>query len=182
MSEIKASVFIATSLDGYIARKDGSIDWLDKMNATISPGEDCGFSKYIESVDVIVMGRNTFKQVLSFGGDWFYSIPVVVLSHNKIKIPEYLAEKVTYQNLAPVELFEFLKSEGYTSVYVDGGNTIASFLKAGLISELTITQVPVALGEGIPFFDNLGSDLELKLVDSKSFEFGFVQNKFEIVQ
>jgi dihydrofolate reductase len=181
MSKIKASVFIATSLDGYIARKDGSIDWLDKMNATVTTGEDCGFAKYIESVDVLVMGRNTFEKVLSFGGDWFYSIPVVVLSRNNIEIPEHLSEKVTYQNLAPVELCEFLKSEGYKSVYVDGGNTIARFLKAGLISEMIITQVPVALGKGIPLFDGLTIDMELKLVESRSYEFGFIQNKFEIV-
>ena len=181
MSEIKSSVFIATSLDGYIARKDGSIDWLDKANTTVTPGEDCGFSKYIESVDVLVMGSNTFEKVLSFGGDWFYSIPVVVLSRQKLEIPEYLNGKVFHQNLAPVELCEFLKSEGYKSIYVDGGNTIGRFLKAGLISEMIVTQVPVALGEGIPLFDALDSDLELKLVSSKSYEFGFVQNKFEVV-
>lgn len=181
MSEIKSSVFIATSLDGYIARKNGSLDWLDKMNATVTPGEDCGFAKYIESVDVLVMGRNTYEKVLSFGGDWFYSIPVVVLSRNKIEIPEHLVGKVSHQNLAPVELCEFLKSEGYKSIYVDGGNTIARFLKAGLISEIIITQVPVALGEGIPLFDGLSGDLELKLVSSKNYEFGFVQNCFEVV-
>ncbi|MDC3250012.1 dihydrofolate reductase family protein [bacterium] len=181
MNEIKASVFIATSLDGFIARKDGSLDWLDKMNATVTPGEDCGYMKFIESVDVLVMGRNSYEKVLSFGIDWPYTIPVVVLSRQNLEIPEELMGKVTHQNLAPVELCDFLKSEGYKSIYVDGGNTISRFLKAGLISEMIITQVPVVLGEGIPLFDGLESDLELKLLSSQSFDFGFVQNRFEVV-
>eukprot|EP01031_Cornospumella_fuschlensis_P037907 gene37907-46052_t len=161
-----ASVFIATTLDGFIARKNGDIDWLDKANEKVPAGEDCGYQEFMDSVDALVMGRNTFEKVLTFG-DWPYaSKPVHVLSSQKaLAIPESLHDKVFHTNDAPHELLKRLTAEGHKRVYVDGGRTIQSFIRCGLISDFTITIIPILLGEGISLFDKLDKEVPLKLLD-----------------
>lgn len=172
---IRASVFIATSLDGFISRKDGSIDWLNEANTTIPPGEDCGYKVFADSVDVLVMGRNTFDQVRTFD-PWPYGDKrLVVLSSGAVEIPEPLRKTVSSSAETPVTLLRRLESEGIQHVYVDGGITIQRFLAAGLIDELTITLIPVLLGEGRPLFGALEKDVKLKLLRSKAYDFGFVQ-------
>ena len=175
---IKCSVFIATSLDGFISRTDGSIDWLNKASSLVPKGEDLGYQQFISSVDGIVMGRNTFEQVLSFG-DWPYgTIPVLVLSRQLDLFPENMPPDVSLTDENPAALIHRLSKEGLNHLYIDGGLTVQSFVAAGLIDEITITIIPTLLGDGKPLFGPLPEDMEFELVESKAFEFGFVQNKY----
>lgn len=177
---LKLSVFIATSLDGYIARPDGGIDWLNQANAAVPEGEDCGFAGFMATVDVLVMGRNTFEQVLGFG-EWPYGATrVVVLSRKGVEIPVELADRVSTSAEEPAQLVARLAAEGARNFYIDGGKTIQAFLVAGLINELTITTIPVLLGEGVPLFGPLESDVDLTHVATNAYPFGFVQSRYRI--
>ena len=174
------SVFIATSLDGFIAREDGSLDWLDNANATVPEGEDCGFVSFMNSVDALVMGRNTFEKVLSFG-QWPYgSKPVIVLSSRSLEIPDNLKNTVQHSSETPEELYQRLSKKGLKRLYIDGGITIQRFLVAGLINDITITVIPVIIGKGKSLFGSLDKDIELKHIVAKAYEFGFVQLTYEV--
>lgn len=177
---IKCSVFVATSLDGFISRPDGSIDWLDRANALVPPGEDCGFSAFFDSTDTLVMGRNTFEQVLRLG-EWPYgSKPVVVMSHREIPLPAQLPVHVKFTRETPQALVTRLSEQGKRHLYVDGGLTVQSFLAERLIDELTITVIPVLLGQGKRLFGGLSSDIRLSHVETHSYDFGFVQLRYRI--
>jgi dihydrofolate reductase len=178
----KASVFIATSLDGFIARPDGSIDWLNQANATLPEGEDCGYTSFMETIDGIIMGRNTFEQVLTFG-EWAYGDKqVVVLSRKGVAIPEALKKTVSASTEAPEVLVERLSAAGAQHLYVDGGQTIRSFLNAGLLNELTITVIPILLGTGKSLFGTLKADIVLRHMSTHTYDFGFVQSKYSVVR
>jgi dihydrofolate reductase len=177
---LKASVFIATSLDGFIARSGGELDWLDTASAKVPKGEDCGYNRFMESIDILVMGRKTYEQILSFG-NWSYgSKPVIVLSRNKIQIPNELTKTVSHSSESPKELYERLSQEGAKRLYIDGGVTIQRFLAEELIDDLTITVIPIILGDGIPLFGIAEKDILLKCVATKSYDFGFVQLTYEV--
>lgn len=177
---LRCSVFVATSLDGFIARDDGSLDWLDAANETVSEGEDCGFKAFMASVDALVMGRNTFEQVLSFGGWPYGEKPVIVLSSSKLKIPDEIGKTVTHSSETPQELHERLADHGMRRLYIDGGITIQRFLKAGLIDDVTVTIVPVALGSGKPLFGRMQQEILLEHMSTETFEFGFVQLRYQV--
>jgi dihydrofolate reductase len=175
-----ASVFIATSLDGFIARDDGSLDWLDAANASVPEGEDFGYAAFINSIDALIMGRNTYEKVLSFG-QWSYENKrVIVLSSRALEIPEHLSATVEHSSESPEKLHERLSNKGLSRVYVDGGITIQRFLAAGLINDLTITTIPVVIGKGKSLFGGLDRDIALKHIATKSYEFGFVQSTYQI--
>lgn len=180
---MKISVYIATSLDGFIARENGDLDWLPGSDGGgDDAGEDYGYHEFMESVDVLVMGRHTFEKVLGFG-EWAYGkTKVVVLSSKGIEIPEAIKETVESRSCSPVELVEELHQSGAKHLYIDGGKTIQGFLKAGLIDELIITTVPVLIGKGLPLFGALEQDIKLQLIESRSFEKGFVQSKYKILK
>jgi dihydrofolate reductase len=171
---MKASVFIATSLDGFIAREDGAIDWLPE-----NP-EPHGYDEFIASVDAIVIGRKTFETVLGFGGWGYGKKPVVVLSTHasELKAPETAV--CDFMNAAPQEVVARLTERGMRHIYVDGGVTIQRFLEAGLIQRLIITRIPVLLGSGIPLFGPLSHDIHLTHVATKSFNGGLVQSEYTI--
>ena len=172
----RCSVFIATSLDGFIARPNGDLDWLDRANATVPEGEDCGYQAFMDTVDILVMGRHTYEKVRTFGA-WPYEKPVVVLSSNPIDIhPDIDA---THSCESPQTLHARLSAEGAKRLYIDGGNTIQRFLAAGLITALTITLIPILLGEGIPLFGPQTEDIALTHQETLSYPFGFVQLKYE---
>ncbi len=179
---MKCSVFIATSLDGFIARRDGSIDWLMRASAGAPKGEDFGYEKFLASIDVLVMGRNTFERVLGFD-EWPYGDKrIVVLSSRAIEIPAPLAASVTSSAEASGDLVGRLSAEGAQHLYIDGGVTIQRFLAAGLIDELTITVIPVLLGEGKPLFGPLDKDIPLTHIETRIFDIGFVQLVYRVAK
>lgn len=178
---LRSSVFIATSLDGFIARKDGELDWLDAANAIVPEGEDCGYNAFIESVDVLIMGRKTYEKVLSFGNWPYGGKSVIVLSRSKIEIPHELAQTVSPSSDSPKELCDRLSKQGAKRLYIDGGITIQRFLEAGLINDITITIIPILLGSGIPLFSNGKEDIILKHITTKIYDFGFIQLTYEVV-
>ena len=174
------SAFIATSLDGYIARPDGSIDWLNDVQGVIPDGEDCGYLDFMASIDALVMGRHTFERVLAFD-EWPYeALPVYVMSRSLVTIPMALAGSVHSWQGTPSTLVEQLGAQGLRRLYVDGGQTIQGFLRAGLLDEITITVVPLLLGAGRPLFGPLDRDVELTLLYSRAYEFGFVQSTYRV--
>ena len=176
---IKASVFIATSLDGFIARTNGDLDWL--TGAESAPTEqDYGYQEFMDTVDTVVLGRNTFELVSSFDAWPYGGKRVVVLSSRPNAIPPHLADDVEWLSLPPRRLVERLDVRGASHLYVDGGKTIQGFLKAGLIDELTITRVPILIGAGIPLFGPLGHDVRLAHTATRYFENGFVQSKYRV--
>jgi len=180
VDQFKSSVFIATSLDGYIARKDGSLDWLDAASATVTKGEDCGYDNFINSVDALVMGRHSFEKVLSFG-DWQYDKKVFVLSSVIKDVPNELTDKVEIKSGSPTEIVASIRARGYKNLYIDGGITIQRFLEEGLITNMTITVIPIILGGGIPLFGQRNRDIVLEHIASKSYDFGFVQSTYKVV-
>lgn len=169
MSTPLCSVFIATSVDGFIARRDGGIDWLSRVER---PGEDYGFAAFFETVDALVMGRNTWEIVKAFP-TWPYGDKrVIVLTHRPLSA---VKSEETFSG-EPRALVEKLGAEGVRRVYVDGGVVIQSFLRAGLVDELTVSQIPVLLGEGIPLFAGAGRETALQLVESRAFDSGLIRS------
>tara|TARA_R110002095_G_scaffold152237_5_gene132380 strand:+ start:35989 stop:36534 length:546 start_codon:yes stop_codon:yes gene_type:complete len=179
---VKVSVYIATSLDGFIARENGDLDWLPGSDGAGDPtGEDYGYHEFMNSVDVLIMGRNTFETVLSFGIEWPYSEKrVIVLSSQPVQIPSELPDTVESPSLSPADLIQKLSEDGHQRAYIDGGKTIQSFLNADLIQDLIITRIPILIGSGIPLFSPLDNDQKLRHINTHTFENGFVQSKYEI--
>jgi dihydrofolate reductase len=177
---MKCSVFIAASLDGFIARKNGDLDWLPGSDGEPT-GEDYGFHDYFSSIDTLVMGRNTYELALSFK-EWPYrGKRVLVLSSRFPTQLQTLAEGVQGTSLSPEALVHQLMSVGATHVYVDGGKTIQSFLRANLINDMTITRIPVLIGEGISLFGPVAHDIQLQHLSTQAFTSGFVQSKYLVI-
>ena len=174
--EKKNMVFIATSLDGYIADKNGNIDWLHSID---NPDNlDMGYGSFTSNIDAIVMGRTTYETVLSFGIDWPYSVPVFVLSTTLNEIPEKLKGKVEIVKGSLSEVLETIHARGYYILYIDGGRTIQSFLKEDLIHSLTLTTIPILLGGGFSLFGELKKTLNFECSESKYYSNKIVQNTF----
>jgi dihydrofolate reductase len=177
---MKASVYIATSLDGFIAREDGSVDWLPTGES--ASGEDYGYHKFMDSVDALVMGRNTFELVLSFGGDWPYGEkPVIVLTSRPLEIPDSIPDSVSVMSGPPAEIVQQLGERGYQHLYIDGGATLQGFIREGLIQTLIITTIPVLIGSGMPLFGTIPHDIHLRHMETRQFDNGLVQSKYEIL-
>lgn len=171
-------VFIATSLDGLIARPDGGLDWLEVAN---SAGEDHGYQAFMDRIDGIVMGRATFDVALRFD-PWPYDKPLLVLSRklDPADIPSHLADRIAIVRSVSDALAEG-RHRGWDRVYVDGGATIRAFLDVGAISDMVITRIPVLLGTGLPLFGLLSEDLPLRHVETRSFPSGLVQSRYEVL-
>ena len=152
-------VYIATSLDGFIATGDGGLDWLDEIP---NPEQiDYGYAEFIKSIDAIVMGRNTFEKVLTFA-QWIYDKPVFVLSNGLTKLPENIQGQAEIVRGDIKKLITQLNQKSYTNLYIDGGKVIQSFLQADLIDEIIITRIPILLGKGIPLFGKLEQHLQFR--------------------
>ena len=170
------TVFIATSLDGYIADKDSGLDWLQSIP---NPENlDMGYVDLIGRVDALVMGRKTFENVCSFDGDWPYSKPVFVLSNSMKSIPEGYEGKVEPIKGSLSEVIEVIHQQGYKHLYIDGGVTVQGFLKEDLIDEMIITVIPILLGGGIPLFGELPEPIKFDHVKTKVFMDAVVQNHY----
>ena len=177
MNRPATTVYIATSLDGFIARSDGAIDWLGEPD----PENDYGWSDFFPTIDAIVMGRVTFEQVLTFG-QWFYEeTPLIVLSQTLTDVPEHLSGKAEVSSLSPVALLEHLAERGARRVYIDGGRTIQSFLRSGLIDEMVITTIPVLIGDGIRLFGSLDADITWEHISTTTFDTGLVKSHYRVV-
>jgi len=172
----RGHVFIACSLDGYIATQGGEIDWLNTYAAS---GEEYGYEEFIASVDGIVMGRRTYEKALSFPA-WPYELPVVVTSRSMKSndLPIELTDSVEVSDADPADLVSALTERGLHSLYIDGGQVIQSFMRAGLIDEMIVSRVPLLLGAGIPLFGSDGPRLEMEHVATKSFPSGLVQSRY----
>lgn len=173
---VTAHVFIATSLDGFIARPDGDIAWLLQRD---DPAEDHGYRDFIADKDLIVMGRGTYDSVAALD-PWPYDHPVVVLSRQLAgtPVPEAQKGKVSFRALAPQELLADLEQQGVRKIYVDGGQVVQSFLRQDLVSDMVVTTVPVLLGAGRPLFGAVPQDMDWTLVASRSFASGLVQSTY----
>jgi dihydrofolate reductase len=171
---MRASVFVGTSLDGFIARTDGGLDWLPAGG-----GEEHGYEAFIATVDALVIGRNTFDTVLAFD-TWPYGAkPVVVLSTRPLP-PSPAGSVVERMEGPPVTIVALLEARGIRHIYVDGGITIQRFLQAGLIHHLTITRVPVLIGSGIPLFGPTPRDIRLTHVATRSYASGLVTSEYSV--
>jgi dihydrofolate reductase len=170
------SVFIGTSLDGFIARTNGDFDFLPE-----GEGEPHGYAEFMASVDAIVMGRKTFETVLALE-EWPYADKrVVVLSSRPIDLSTLRAGVVQQMSGFPAEIVSRLAADGVQHVYVDGGITIQGFLRAGLIQRLIITRVPVLIGEGIPLFGALPHDIRLHHVGTRQYPSGLVSSEYRVL-
>ena len=172
----KNSVYIATSLDGYIADKDGGIEWLDSI--PIPENEDMGYVAFTANIDALVMGRTTFETVLGFDVEWPYDKPVFVLSNTMKEIPESHQGKAFLVKGTLKEILEHIHSTGCHRLYIDGGTTIKGFLEEDLIDEMIITVFPVLLGGGAPLFHNLSNELKFELVGSQVYANQLVQSHY----
>ena len=176
---ITGHVFIATSLDGFIARENGDISWLLERD---EPSEDHGYNTFIKDIDVIVMGRGCFEGIRHVT-PWPYTRPVLVISKTLKHQPlsEELLGKVEVTDQSPAEVMAMLDARGANRVYVDGGQIIQSFLRAGLIADMVITRVPILLGQGRSLFGPLCADIPLAHEHTRSFKSGLVQSLYRVI-
>jgi len=170
------SVFVGTSVDGFLARRNGSYDFLPADG-----GEPHGYDEFIESVDTIVIGRITFETVLGFAAWPYGKKRVVVLSNRPVDLTAVRGGVVEQMAGPAAEIAAKLAASGARHVYVDGGITIQGFLRAGLVQRLAITRVPVLIGEGIPLFGSLGRDVRLEHVATQSYASGLVKSEYKVV-
>lgn len=174
---MKNYIYIAQSLDGYVAGPNGELDWLENID---NPEQnDFGFSAFMNTVDAIVMGKNTFEKVLSFGM-WPYEKPVFIASSSLSSLPSSVGGKAFLLKGTPKDMITELHKQEYANLYIDGGALIQSFLRENQIDELIITTVPVLLGEGIPLFGYLPKQMQLKLVGSEVLLNQLVKTRYQI--
>ena len=174
---MKLSVFVGTSLDGFIARLDGAFDFLPEGG-----GEPHGYNEFIATVDTIVIGRNTFEVVLPMR-PWPYGDKrVVVLSTRSLDFSGIVGGRVEQMSGAPAEIVSRLAATGAQHLYVDGGITIQNFLRAGLVQRLIITRVPVLIGDGIPLFGTLPHDIRLRHISTRSYPSGLVSSEYHVLE
>jgi len=171
------SVFIATSLDGYIADKNGGINWLHSIPNL--DNDDMGYVEFINGIDALIMGRKTFETVLGFDVDWPYNKPVFVLSNKLTEIPESYKDKAFLVKGKLPEILEQIHEKGLNRLYIDGGTTIRNFLKADLIDEMILTTIPILLGGGSPLFMELPNELNFELTGAKTFLNQITQNHYK---
>jgi len=169
-------VYIATSIDGYIAPEDGSLDWLNTV--PVPEGDDLGFGEFIQRVDAVVMGRLTFEVVQGFGIGWHYPVPGIILSSTLGSLPDAFQKDTILTSGEPEQIVAEARAKGFENLYVDGGTTIQRFLKADLIDELIITEIPILLGGGDRLFGTLGEQLKFRLIESTTLLNQMVKRRF----
>ena len=172
-------VFIATSLDGFIAREDGDIAWL--VDLPVPEGEDFGYAAFMDGIGALVVGRQSFDKALTFP-EWPYKVPVEVMSRTPeaVQVPEALQDRVRVTGKGPRALMEELAAAGVHRAYVDGGQIIRAFLAEGLIRRMIVTLIPVMLGEGRPLWGHGAGDIPLRMVAVRHWPNGFAQVEYEV--
>ena len=184
---MKCSVFIATSADGFIAKEDGSVDWLHtagKPDVDMGEQADMGMNDYMSEVDCMIMGRKCMEMIASMNlspEQWPYgSTRIIALSNTIKEAPENLNGKVEMYSGDLLTLITNLENEGHKHAYIDGGATIQNFINLNLINEMTITKVPVLLGEGKPLFGKTYKDIKLEEANATVFPNDFIQVKYKV--
>ena len=177
MMSKKNSVFIATSLDGYIADKNGGIDWL--YSIPNPNNDDMGYVEFNNGIDALVMGRTTFETVLGFDVEWPYDKPVFVLSNKLKEIPESHKGKAFSVKGTLTVILDHIHEKGFYKLYIDGGTTIRSFLKEDLIDEMVLTTIPILLGGGSSLFSELPNELKFELIGTKTYLNQITQNYYK---
>lgn len=167
------SVFVGVSVDGFLARQNGELDFLPPGG-----GEPHGYDEFMASVDALVIGRKTFEKVLTFESWPYGKKRVVVLSSRPVNLSAAVGGVVEQMSGPPAEIVSQLAASGVRHIYVDGGITIQKFLSAGLVHRLIITRVPVLIGEGIPLFGALPRDVRLRHVATRQYPSGLVQSEY----
>jgi len=182
MTRPETSVYIATTLDGFIARPDHRLDWLEHD----SLGEDYGYSRFRDTLDALVLGRRTYQQVLGFDVPWPYAgLRTIVWSRSLSNddIPASLrAEAVEASALGPTALLAELGGRGLKHAWIDGGATVQAFLAAGEIDVITVTRMPILIGQGVPLFGQLPGDARLEHLNTTAFESGVVQSSYAVLE
>ena len=174
------TVFIGTSLDGYIADKNGGLEFLQSVP---NPENDqLGFPEIMDSIDALLMGRKTYETVLGFGGDWPYSKPVFVLSSTLSSLPEHLQGKVEIVSGTIEEVVQRLNQKGFKNLYIDGGKLIQSFLQKDMIDELIISQLPILIGGGTSLFGELESHLMFENIGTEVLLNAIVQSRYKRIR
>jgi dihydrofolate reductase len=175
---MKTSVFVGVSVDGFLARANGELDFLDAGGS-----ESHGYEEFIAAVDTIVMGRKTFEILMGFDTWPYGKRRVVILSGKPLDLSAVSARggRVEQMSGSPADVVSALSAQGAQHVYIDGGVTIQGFLRAGLIQRLVINRVPVLIGTGIPLFGGLAQDVSLRHVATKAFRGGLVQSEYEVI-
>ena len=174
-------IFLAISLDGFIARNNGEIDWLEKFNSD-DPNEDYGFGEFFKRMDCLVMGRKSFEKVLSFQKWPYMGKPVQVLSRTLTSLPATVSSLAELTpKLSPHELLEYWAGLGWQRIYLDGGEAARSFLECGLVKQLTLTRIPIILGTGKPLFGNTLPEIILKHLYTRSIDSGLVLSDYAVV-
>jgi dihydrofolate reductase len=172
---MRTIVYIGTSLDGFIARKDGNIDWLTQF---ANDEAIDAYEEFMNRIDAIVIGRGTFEKVLTFPS-WPYEKSVFVLSNSIKQLPDALRDKVVLLAMKPEELLSYVSSMGFSTIYVDGGKVIQDFLKKDLIDEMIIAKAPILIGSGIPLFNYIDNDLQFKHIKTSIQSNGLVRSYYE---
>jgi dihydrofolate reductase len=168
-------VYIATSIDGYIAREDESIDWL--MEIPNPDQSDYGFSEFMKRIDGIIMGRKTFETVQGFD-KWLYTRPLFVLSNSLNELTGKFSEKAELVKGDLQQVIKSLNKRNMTTFYIDGGKTIQGFLKEDMIDEMIITRIPILLGTGIPLFEKNHNELTFEHTKTEIFNNGLVKSRY----
>lgn len=171
---MKASVFVGTSLDGFIARSNGAFDFLPAGG-----GEPHGYDEFMESVDALVIGRNTYETVLAMDG-WPYGDKLVIVLSTRTLAPAPSGARVEHMSGPPAQILAQLTARGIQHAYIDGGITIQEFLRAGLIQRLIVTRVPVLIGSGIPLFGTVARDIPLTHIATRQYASGLVQSEYQV--
>lgn len=174
----RVSVFIGASVDGFIAREGGDLDFLEVPGDP--KGEDYGYQAFVGEIDAIVMGRKTFEKFLTFKTWPYGKTPLVVLTTRPLPLQPRLRGKVETMADRPAEVVGRLRRRGLKRLYLDGGRTIQGFLRAGVVDEITITRVPVLVGQGVPLFGALPQDVKLKHLETRAFKSGMVQSTYAV--
>lgn len=184
---MNCSVYIATSADGYIATLDGSVDWLHtagNSEADMGDNQDMGFDRFIKSIDCMIMGRKCMEMISSMDltpEQWPYgNTHIIVLSNTVTEPPENLSGKIEMYSGDIHVLIKKLENKGFKHAYIDGGSTITSFINLKLIDKMTITKVPVLLGEGIPLFGKINQNVKLENSEATAFPNEFIQIKYDV--
>lgn len=182
-ADSRVTIHMVASLDGFIARKDGRVDWLETADefadgATLEPGF---IEVFLKTIDCYVMGSRTYETALGFeaqGFGWAYGDkPTFVLTSRDLPRTR---DSVELHSGDLVELVNGLRSR-FRSIWIAGGGRVASeCLRLGLADEVRYSIVPVVIGEGIPFFENLGKDIALHLVETKAYRNGMVELRYEV--